>query len=49
MQVEKLVYGPVEMQSEVEFKARFPKSHYEPMLRDSEEASVQIFSLHESH
>ena len=49
MQVGKLVYGPVEMQSDLEFKASFPNSHYEPMLQDSEETSVQTISLDKSH
>ena len=31
------------------FRARLPDSLYEPLIRNSEEASVQIFSLDESH
>ena len=37
------------MQIKLEYTARFPESLYEPLNGDSEEASVQIFSLDESH
>lgn len=30
-------------------RASFPKSLYKPLIRDSEEVSIQIFSLDESH
>ena len=33
------------MQTELKYTARFPESLYEPRIWDSEEASVQIFSL----
>ena len=37
------------MQTELEYTAQFPESLYEPLIWDSEEALVQIFSLDESH
>ena len=33
------------MQTELEYAARFPESLYDPLIWDSEEASVPIFSL----
>ena len=35
------------MKTEIEYTTRFPESRYEPLNWDSEEASVQIFSLNE--
>ena len=37
------------MQTKLEFKEKFPESPYDSLIWDLEEASVQIFSLDESH
>ena len=37
------------MQSVLEYMVRFPESLYEHLICDSEEVSVQIFSLDKSH
>ena len=42
-------HGPVQMQTKIKYTVRFPESLYGPLIRDSEEASVQIFRLDESH
>ena len=36
------------MQTELEYTAILPESLYEPLIWDSEEASVQILNLNES-